>query len=406
MQSETFNNPNPATGQSGTLVTTTWFQNVNDEISNVITKSGGTLDSTNHAQLYTTLATTYAPLASPTFTGVPLCPDTNSSSNGRAIVNFESMQNYVSAGSLGYTPVHQGGGTGQGSNSIYIGWATSGGTLKCTVDATDLGSFAFQSWVSSNYLSLTGGNVTGTLTYNGTSVATTNDVNNAETDVKNWTASNYQPVGDYATKTEVTQFYPCGGSTTLTVPSWATRFEYFLTGGGGGGSDCQASGSSLTSTNASGGGGGGGATAIGIIAVSASTSISVTIGGGGAPETKGGDSSIVYNGTTYARAGGGGGAVFSNSALSAGGSGGSASASGGTNVPGGNGSDGQNGSFVFAGNGGGSFWGGGARAGSAGGTSGQAYGAGGGGAYDSTFTGNFYYGGYGASGFLLYRWLP
>lgn len=191
MQSETFNNPNPATGESGTLVTTTWFQNVNDEISNVITKNGGTLDSTNHAQLYTTLSTTYAPLESPTFTGVPLCPDTNSSSNGRAIVNFESMKAYVSAGSLGYTPVHQGGGTGQGTNSIYIGYATSGGTLKCTVDATDLGSFAFQSWVSSNYLSLTGGNVTGTLTYNGTSVATTNDVNNAETDVKNWTASNY-----------------------------------------------------------------------------------------------------------------------------------------------------------------------------------------------------------------------
>lgn len=41
---------------------------------------------------------------------------------------------------LGYTPVRQGGGTGQSSTSIVkIGWAPDGSGLKCTVDATDLG---------------------------------------------------------------------------------------------------------------------------------------------------------------------------------------------------------------------------------------------------------------------------
>lgn len=42
---------------------------------------------------------------------------------------------------LGFTPVQQGGGTGQGTNKIYLGWAAGG--LKATVDATDLGVFAF-----------------------------------------------------------------------------------------------------------------------------------------------------------------------------------------------------------------------------------------------------------------------
>ncbi len=42
---------------------------------------------------------------------------------------------------LGFTPVQQSGGAGQGTNKIYIGWSGSG--LKAQVDATDLGAFAF-----------------------------------------------------------------------------------------------------------------------------------------------------------------------------------------------------------------------------------------------------------------------
>ena len=45
---------------------------------------------------------------------------------------------------LGFTPVQQGGGIGQGGNKVYIGWA-AGDILKATVDATDLGAFAMQS---------------------------------------------------------------------------------------------------------------------------------------------------------------------------------------------------------------------------------------------------------------------
>lgn len=42
-------------------------------------------------------------------------------------------------GALGYTPVQQGGGTGQGSNKVYIGW--SGAGLKLQVDSSDQGLF-------------------------------------------------------------------------------------------------------------------------------------------------------------------------------------------------------------------------------------------------------------------------
>lgn len=42
--------------------------------------------------------------------------------------------------SLGFTPVRQGGGTGQGTNKVYIGWATDASGLKAQVDSTDLGN--------------------------------------------------------------------------------------------------------------------------------------------------------------------------------------------------------------------------------------------------------------------------
>lgn len=41
---------------------------------------------------------------------------------------------------LGFTPVQQGGGTGQGTNKVYLGWSGSG--LRLQVDASDQGFFA------------------------------------------------------------------------------------------------------------------------------------------------------------------------------------------------------------------------------------------------------------------------
>ena len=41
---------------------------------------------------------------------------------------------------LSFTPVQQGGGTGQGNNKVYIGWATDASGLKAQADSTDLGN--------------------------------------------------------------------------------------------------------------------------------------------------------------------------------------------------------------------------------------------------------------------------
>ena len=41
---------------------------------------------------------------------------------------------------LGFTPIQQGGGTGQGNSKVYIGWATDASGLKAQADNTDLGN--------------------------------------------------------------------------------------------------------------------------------------------------------------------------------------------------------------------------------------------------------------------------
>jgi hypothetical protein len=67
--------------------------------------------------------------------------------------------------SLGFTPVQQGGGTGQGTNKVYIGWASDSSGLKLQVDTTDLGTFVLGSRTISAGTGLTGG---GDLTANRT----------------------------------------------------------------------------------------------------------------------------------------------------------------------------------------------------------------------------------------------
>ncbi|WP_151892056.1 hypothetical protein [Komagataeibacter nataicola] len=201
MKTLTFNNPDPATGSPGTLVTTDWFQNVNDEIILVITEAGITPVSTDHTQLNQALQKVYAPLNSPNLTGTPTTTTPPDGDDSQKICNTAWVNSVITAGKLGYTPVRQGGVSDQGSDTVYIGNATDGSGLKATVNTDDLGNFAFESWVKGNYLNLTGGNITGTLTLKGTSIATVNTVNDAETDIKNWTEENYLQLTDTTTQT-------------------------------------------------------------------------------------------------------------------------------------------------------------------------------------------------------------
>jgi hypothetical protein len=61
----------------------------------------------------------------------------------------------VAVANLGYTPVQQGTGSGQSSNTVKIGWS-SASRLKATVDATDLGYFLTGPVVPQNSLSQNG----------------------------------------------------------------------------------------------------------------------------------------------------------------------------------------------------------------------------------------------------------
>lgn len=55
------------------------------------------------------------------------------------------QENFLTGGgeykpALDFTPVQQGGGTGQGNNKVYIGWATDASGLKAQADSTNLGN--------------------------------------------------------------------------------------------------------------------------------------------------------------------------------------------------------------------------------------------------------------------------
>jgi hypothetical protein len=65
-----------------------------------------------------------------------------------AISDLAGLQGALDAkqNNLGFTPLQQGGGTGQSTNKIYIGWGSS--KLKVTIDATDFGNIALESWVN------------------------------------------------------------------------------------------------------------------------------------------------------------------------------------------------------------------------------------------------------------------
>lgn len=70
--------------------------------------------------------------------------DGNVASLGGRIDNVQSQINGIQTNkqnNLGFTPVQQGGGAGQLSNKIFVGW--NGGRLKGQVDVTDLGNFVF-----------------------------------------------------------------------------------------------------------------------------------------------------------------------------------------------------------------------------------------------------------------------
>jgi hypothetical protein len=65
--------------------------------------------------------------------------DSTTAASAKAVKTAYDLANRKQA-NLGFTPVQQGGGTGQGTNKVYIGWATNASGLKAQADSTDLGN--------------------------------------------------------------------------------------------------------------------------------------------------------------------------------------------------------------------------------------------------------------------------
>lgn len=112
----------------------------------------------------------YAPLASPALTGAPTAPTAAVGDNTAKLANtaFVKQQGYLTAisgamvlAALGFTPIQQGGGAGQGTNKVRIGWDPAANPhLRVQIDATDCGDLAYvsdlapyalTSWTQANF---------------------------------------------------------------------------------------------------------------------------------------------------------------------------------------------------------------------------------------------------------------
>lgn len=120
----------------------------------------------------------------------------------------QARSNTGAQADLGFTPVRQGGGAGQLTNTVYIGWA--GSSLKVQVDSTDLGPLAFRASTLAGYgitdaqpalgytpYPNTGGVISGVITVNSGSGTGIVYLNAAQSRYVYFDGSNYQMGGSH-----------------------------------------------------------------------------------------------------------------------------------------------------------------------------------------------------------------
>lgn len=135
---------NPKTLEAGTPIPASSMNAIQDEISNVITGYGLAIDETNDSQMKEALESHFAPINSPSLTGIPLTvnPDGNTDNQ---IATVAYVKQYGTETSLGYQAVQQGGGTSMGSNKIYMGADSSDpGSVRVQIDSYVKGKLVFQ----------------------------------------------------------------------------------------------------------------------------------------------------------------------------------------------------------------------------------------------------------------------
>jgi hypothetical protein len=136
--------PTAINGTSTTQLATTAF--VVNTVGALSTGVQSVQGNTGIITLQQMIAGGLAPLASPNFTGTPQVPTATAGTSTNQIASTAFVTtainginlNLTSAqiiADLGYTPVQQGGTSGQNNNKVYIGWDGTG--LRAKVDATD-----------------------------------------------------------------------------------------------------------------------------------------------------------------------------------------------------------------------------------------------------------------------------
>lgn len=155
---ELINTPNnlfvdqdPSKLQAGTPIPASTMNALQNEISNVITGYGLTIDPTNSAQMKAALEVHFAPLASPSLTGVPVTVQPGTSSPANQIATIDYVNQKALAATVGFVPVEQSGGTGMGTNKIYIGQMTDGSGLSAQIDSGSPAKFVFQEEDTNTY---------------------------------------------------------------------------------------------------------------------------------------------------------------------------------------------------------------------------------------------------------------
>lgn len=205
---------------------------------NTLLFSGGTLIAIVSKDKFTVNATTPilgGDTLTPSITGFEVYPGINLVSpsfyfNGSITdggVDYATKQyvdEAVTGGDIGYTPVQQGGGTGMNTAHIFMGQSTDGNDIYVQAGSQQYGAIAFESWTNTNFLSLAnGGVVKGATSFNGGATTVTTSINDNSTNiattafVNNLLKASYLNKVDGDTATGKIAFN--GGATSVTPAS-------------------------------------------------------------------------------------------------------------------------------------------------------------------------------------------
>ncbi|CAG9196908.1 hypothetical protein [Burkholderia vietnamiensis] len=157
-----FVDENPGAGQVGSLIPSKWGNDLTDEVLNVLREAGINPDEATTTQLRDAVVA----IAQRSVSGsiASQAEAEAGKDNTKLMTPLRVAQATAKKqDALGYAPVQQGTGIGQGPNIVKLGWAKDGSGVLVTVDNTDFGAialakqvvgYATQQWVQGYAVSI------------------------------------------------------------------------------------------------------------------------------------------------------------------------------------------------------------------------------------------------------------